>query len=76
MLKQGGKLALIGALIGIGGAWALTRLTKTLLYGVSPTDPLTFALTAVGLLLVALLACWIPSRRATRIDPLIAIRRE
>ena len=76
MLKQGGELALIGVLIGIGGAWALTRLIKTLLYGVSPTDPLTFALTAVGLLLVALLACWIPSRRATRIDPLIAIRRE
>ncbi len=76
VLKQGSKLAIIGVLIGLGGAWAFTRLLKTLLYGVSPTDPLTFALTATGLLLVALLACWIPARRATKVNPLVALRHE
>jgi predicted permease len=75
-MKQGTKLACIGALIGLGAAWALTRLMKTLLYGVSPTDPLTFVLAAVALMLVAILACWIPARRAAGVDPLVALRHE
>lgn len=75
-MRQGIRLASIGVLIGLGGAMALTRLMKTLLYGVSPTDPLTFVLTAVALMLVVLLACWIPARRATGVDPLVALRHE
>jgi ABC-type antimicrobial peptide transport system permease subunit len=76
VLRQGGKLALGGVLLGLGGAWALTRYLKALLYGVSPTDPLLFTLTAGGLFLLALLACWLPARRATKVDPMIALRCE
>jgi len=76
VMKQGCKLAVIGALIGLGGAWAVTRSIKTLLYGVSATDPLTFVLTGAALMLVALLACWIPARRATKVDPLVTLRYE
>jgi ABC-type lipoprotein release transport system permease subunit len=58
---------------GLAGAFALTRWMTTLLFGVSPTDPLTFAVIALLLAFVALLACWIPARRAIRIDPLVAL---
>jgi len=76
VIGQGMKLVLLGAGLGLLGALVLTRQLKTLLFGVSATDLGTFALVTLLLLLVALLACWIPARRATRVDPLIALRCE
>jgi ABC-type antimicrobial peptide transport system permease subunit len=76
VMKQGITLACAGVLIGLCGAFALTRLMETLLYGISPTDPLTFVVIALLLVIVSLLACWIPARRATKVDPMIALRCE
>ena len=75
-LREGLQLVLLGLVIGLAGAFALTRLIQSLLFGVSPADGATFALVAVGLLVVALLACYIPARRATKVDPLVALRYE
>jgi predicted permease len=76
ILRQGMALALIGVVIGLIASLTLTRLTKTLLFGVSATDPLTFVGVAMLLIMVAALACWIPARRATKVDPLVALRAE
>jgi putative ABC transport system permease protein len=76
IVKQGLSLALIGILAGLVGAFALTRLMRDLLYGVKATDPLTFIAIALFLAFIMLLACWIPARRAARVDPMIALRHE
>ncbi len=76
VLRQGLRLAFIGLAIGLVGAWVLTRLLQSLLYGVSPSDPLTFGCVALLLTSVALLASYIPARRAMKVDPLIALRYE
>lgn len=76
IVGSGMSLAAIGVAIGLVGAFAITRLMASLLFGVSPTDVATFGLVSVGLLLVAFLACYLPARRATKVDPLIALRYE
>jgi ABC-type antimicrobial peptide transport system permease subunit len=74
VLRNGMRLAALGVAIGLAGALALTRLMANMLYGVSATDPVTFIGLAALLLLVALAACYIPARRAMRVDPVIALR--
>jgi predicted permease len=76
VLRQGMFLALVGAVVGVGVALPVARLASGLLYGVSATDPLTYAAITLLLMSVALVACYLPARRATRIDPLVALRVE
>jgi len=76
VLGQGLRLALIGLLIGLAGSLAVARLIAGLLFGITPADPATLAATSLLILVVALLACYIPARRAARVDPMVALRYE
>ena len=76
IVKQGGLVALIGIAIGLAAAFAGSRLIASVLYGVSPRDPIVFGAMAIALQLVALLACWIPARRAAQLSPTIALRAD
>ena len=76
VMKQGLGLVLIGVVIGLAGSLGLMRFLAALLYGIRPGDPVTLAVVAVGMIGVALLACYIPARRATRVDPMVALRYE
>jgi putative ABC transport system permease protein len=76
VLRHGLRMVGWGVALGLIGALALTRLLKSLIFGIGTTDPLTFALVPLLLAIVALAACWLPARRATKVDPLVALRNE
>ncbi|HEV2669043.1 MAG TPA: FtsX-like permease family protein, partial [Blastocatellia bacterium] len=76
IVGQGMKLTLAGVALGSMSAFAMTRWMESLLFGVRATDPLTFSIIPLMLTAVSMLACWIPARRATKVDPMIALRCE
>jgi len=76
VLREGLHLVTFGLLLGLVGAFSATRLMRSLLYSTSATDALSFVATSLTLVVVALLACYIPARRATKVDPIIALRYE
>jgi ABC-type antimicrobial peptide transport system permease subunit len=76
VLREAMLLVSVGVVIGLGAAFAGARLVESILFRLSPNDPLTIALAALLMLIVAALACWIPTRRATKVDPMTALRSE
>jgi putative ABC transport system permease protein len=76
ILSQGAGLAIAGSVIGVGGAFLLRKIMSSLLYGLSANDPLILSIVPCVMVLVILLACWLPARRATKIDPIVALRYE
>jgi ABC-type antimicrobial peptide transport system permease subunit len=76
ILRQGARLAIAGSMIGVITAFFLRKIMATLLFGLSSNDPLVLSIVPCIMVLVILLACWLPARRATRIDPIVALRHE
>jgi len=76
VIGQGLKLTVVGLAVGLTGSFLLSRVMASLLFEISPTDPLTFAMVGIGLAAVALLACFVPARRAAKVDPMVALRYE
>jgi putative ABC transport system permease protein len=76
VLGQGMRLTAIGVVIGVAAAFGLSRFLSSLLFGVAPSDPFTFVGVTVVLVIISALACWIPARRAARLDPMAALRHE
>jgi len=76
VMRQGLALVVIGMALGLAGALALTRLLSSFLFEVTPLDPLTFVFVLMVLAVIALLACWLPARRAAKVDPMVALRHE
>jgi len=76
ILRQGMAVVAAGVIFGVAASLGLTRLIASLLYGISANDPITFFLLSAALVLVAFIACWLPARRAARVDPVIALRAE
>jgi ABC-type antimicrobial peptide transport system permease subunit len=76
VVRQGVMITAIGIALGLAGCLALTRVVESFLYGTSPTDPLTYGLLVTIVAAVGLAACYVPARRATRVDPLTALRAE
>jgi putative ABC transport system permease protein len=76
VIRQGMVVVLLGIALGLAGSFGLTRLIATLLYGVTATDMLTFVAAPAILMMIALFACWLPALRASRVDPLAALRYE
>jgi len=76
VLNEGLRMAVIGASMGLIGAWAARKLISGLLFGISPIDPLTFTGSTLFLLVIVVIACWLPACRATRVDPCVALRAE
>ena len=76
ILRQGARLAIIGSITGVVGAFFLRRIMASFLFGLSANDPLVLSIVPCIMVLVILLACWLPARRATRIDPMVALRYE
>jgi putative ABC transport system permease protein len=76
VLKDGARMTLAGIVLGLVGALGLTRLMGSMLYGIKPTDPLTFISVAAVLAAIAMLACYVPARRAMKVDPMEALRHQ
>jgi ABC-type antimicrobial peptide transport system permease subunit len=76
VMKEGAKFALAGVSLGLASAFVLSRLLTSELYGISPADPTTFLAAAALMIFVTLLACYVPTRRAMRVDPMVALRYE